>query len=91
MHHPTMTAAGMTMHMAMINARASANALNQSKRKESSRGNSIQLTSSEIREIRMELGKFDSKTIKSATEYPTNIEEYNSTEITKFSICCTIV
>ena len=40
-----MTAAGMSMHMAMINARASANALDQSKRKESSGGNSIHLTS----------------------------------------------
>ena len=86
-----MTAAGMSMHMAMINARASANALDQSKRKESSGGNSIHLTSSEIREIRMESGKCDSKTIQREAEYSTNIEEHNYTEPPKCSICCTIM
>ena len=86
-----MTAAGMSMHMAMINARASANALEQSKGKDDSVCNSIHLTSSEIREIRMELGKRDSKTIPSEAEYLTNIEECNSTELPKYSVCCTIM
>ena len=86
-----MTAAGMSMHMAMINARASANALDQSKRKESSGGKSIHLTSSEIREIRMESGKCDSKTIQSEAEYSTDVEECKSIELPKCSICCTIM
>ena len=86
-----MTAAGMSMHMAMINARASANALDQSKRKESSGGNSIHLTSSEIREIRMESGKCDSKTIQRDAEYSADVEEHNYTELSKCSICCTIM
>ena len=86
-----MTAAGMSMHMAMINARASANASEKSKGKENSGCNSIQLTSREIREIRMELGKCDSKTIQSGAEYSTEVEESNSTELPKYSICCTIM
>ena len=86
-----MTAAGMSMHMAMINARASANASEKSKGKENSGCNSIQLTSREIREIRMELGKCDSKTIQSRAEYSTDVEECDSTELPKYSICCTIM
>ena len=86
-----MTAAGMSMHMAMINARASANALEQSKGKDNSGCNSIQLTSREIREIRMELGKCESKTIQSGAEYSTDVEECDFTELPKFSICCTIM
>ena len=86
-----MTAAGMSMHMAMINARASANALDQSKQKENSGGKSIHLTSSEIREIRMELGKCDSKTIQSEAEYLTDVKECNSTELPNCSICCRIM
>ena len=86
-----MTAAGMSMHMAMINARASANASEKSKGKENSGCNSIQLTSREIREIRRELGKCDSKTIQSIAEYSTDLEECNSTELPKYSICCTIM
>ena len=86
-----MTAAGMSMHMAMINARASANALEKSKWEENSGCNSIQLTSREIREIRMELGKCDSKTIQSRAENSTDVEECISTELPKYSICCTIM
>ena len=81
----------MSMHMAMINARASANALDQSKRKESSGGNSIHLTSSEIREIRMESGKCDFKTIQRDAEYSADVEEHNSTDLSKCSICCIIM
>ena len=86
-----MTAAGMSMHMAMINARTSANVSNQKENKAESGSSSIWLSESEIKEVRMESGKSDLDSTWRKNE--NNILQYGDEEddnsLPKCSMFCT--
>ena len=88
-----MTAAGMSMHMAMINARASANALNQKGSKEKSGSNSIRLTEREIESIRRESGRdnLQSTREENKTEFLRETKEHDKEILPKCSTCCTMM
>ena len=58
-----MTAAGMSMHMAMVNARASKSALDHKSAENASGKGDIWLSDVEIKELREESGKRDTKSI----------------------------
>ncbi len=78
-----MTAAGMSMHMAMINARASKSALGQKSSEDTPDKGDICLTADEIQELRKESGKFDTGSIEDAsTDF---IEEDDNNPLPK---CC---
>ena len=81
-----MTAAGMSMHMAMINARAASNQNSADNQEE----DAIRLTEKEIREIRRESGKEDIQISgdKSLTEK--ELVDPNN-DLPKCSYCCQIM
>ena len=80
-----MTAMGMSMHMAMINARASADALEGKGSREKSGSREIWLTESEIENIRRESGK----DIQQTTKNLTNSKDDDANPLPKCSTCCT--
>ena len=84
-----MTAAGMSMHMAMINSRASKNALDQKSSEDKLGRDDIWLTDEEIREIRKESGKCDTRSIEEVS--PDCKEEDDINPLPKCSSCCIIV
>ena len=87
-----MTAAGMSMHMAMINARASANALNrEGGSREKSGSKEIWLTESEIENIRSESGRDNQQTSRNenSTTSHGNTKYDDENPLPKCSTCCT--
>ena len=86
-----MTAAGMSMHMAMINARASANALDRKDSKERSGSSEIWLTESEIQRIRRESGRDNSISSRDVNSIATlrKPTDDNAEILPKCSTCCT--
>ena len=81
-----MTAAGMSMHMAMMNARAAAN---QKTTEEKSDSGPLWLTDGEIKEIRLESGKEDSEYTDGVPFAEREWEDPNP--LPKCSICCTLM
>ena len=81
------------MHMAMINARASANALNQKGSQEKSGSNSIRLTEREIESIRRESGRdnLQSTREENKTEFLRETKEHDKEILPKCSTCCTMM
>ena len=81
-----MTAAGMSMHMAMANARAAAN---RKSTDDQSDNGPLWLTDGEIKEIRLQSGKDDSENPDSVPSAETELEDPNP--LPKCSFCCTVM
>ena len=81
-----MTAAGMSMHMAMINARAASNQNSADNPEE----DAIRLTEKEIREIRQESGKEDVQNSGDSSLTEKELEDPNN-DLPKCSHCCQIM
>ena len=82
-----MTAAGMSMHMAMVNARA---ASNQKSGDEKQDTGSIWLTEDEIREIRQESVIENSKKSENILSAENELEDPNDL-LPKCSYCCRVM
>ena len=82
-----MTAAGMSMHMAMMNARA---ASNQKQGDEKPNSGSIWLTEDEIREIRQESVMENSKKSENCPSAENELEDPNDL-LPKCSYCCLVM
>ena len=82
-----MTAAGMSMHMAMMNARA---ASNQKQGDEKPNSGSIWLTEDEIREIRQESVIENSKKSEIIISAENELEDPNDL-LPKCSYCCRVM
>ena len=81
-----MTAAGMSMHMAMINARAASNQNSADNPEE----DAIRLTEKEIREIRRESGKEDIQNSGDNSLMEKELGDPNN-DLSKCSHCCQIM
>ena len=81
-----MTAAGMSMHMAMINARAASNQNSADNPEE----DAIRLTEKEIREIRRESGKEDIPNSGDNSLTEKELGDPNN-DLPKCSHCCIIM
>ena len=81
-----MTAAGMSMHMAMINARAASNQNSADNPEE----DAVRLTEKEIREIRRESGKEDIQNSGDDSLTEKELGDPNS-DLPKCSHCCIIM
>ena len=81
-----MTAAGMSMHMAMINARAASNQNSADNQEE----DAIRLTEKEIREIRRESGKEDIQISGDNSLTEKELVDPNN-DLPKCSYCCQIM
>ena len=81
-----MTAAGMSMHMAMINARAASNQNSADNPEE----DAIRLTEKEIREIRRESGKEDVQNSEDSSLTEKELGDPNN-DLPKCSHCCQIM
>lgn len=82
-----MTAAGMSMHMAMMNARAASNQKSGDKKPDSG---SIWLTEDEIREIRQESVIENSKKSEYSPSAENELEDPNDL-LPKCSYCCLVM
>ena len=81
-----MTAAGMSMHMAMMNARAASNQNSADNQEE----DAIRLTEKEIREIRRESGKEDIQISGDNSLTEKELVDPNN-DLPKCSHCCQIM
>ena len=84
-----MTAAGMSMHMAMMNAKASKNALEQKSSGDEAGKSDIWLTDAEIKEMRKESGKCETGSLDDVS--PGYKEDDDNNPLPKCSFCCIIV
>ena len=84
-----MTAAGMSMHMAMMNAKASKAALDQKSGVDKTGKGDIWLSDEEIKELRKESGKSETRNLDDVP--PEYKEDDDINPLPKCSFCCIIM